>query len=170
MTHRYVLFIAAAAGLLLQAASSRAQSQPNAYAELQQIDKGGPAAYQNAADGSEVREGTDAAPVQAQGAPASSAPAASSKVYGHDRLADAEPPAPIVHERIDREYEHTSQETDRHGGGSGISLLGAGLGAAAGYGAAVLVSATLYCLPLWGILAFVAGGALVGGFLLKKFF
>jgi len=166
----YLWALSAAAIPALAALSASAGTPSNAYVELQGIEQGGPAAYQKAADGSVAREGEEAPPVQASPRPAVAAPSASAPVR---RVADAEPPAPSS-ERYERSYERYERERFEREraqqGGGGISWVGAGIGAAAGYGAAVLVSATLYCLPLWGILAFVAGGALLGGYLLKKFF
>ena len=158
MNHRSELFLAAAfAGLLLQAGAAGAQT--NAYVQLQGVEAGGAGAYQNAADGSLNRQSADGAPVRVGAQAATTPPPA---IYGREQRAEAEPPSPSVGS-IDRSQKERS-------GGSSFSILGAGLGAAVGYGAAVLVSATLFCLPLWGILAFVAGGALAGGLFLKKFF
>jgi len=162
--HLWVLLAAVVAALGAVRASGAASS--NAYVELQAIERGGPAAYQKAADGSVAREGEETPPVQASPRPAVAVPSAAAPAR---RVADAEPPAP-VYERSYERYERERFERERAERGGGISWVGAGIGAAAGYGAAVLVSATLYCLPLWGILAFVAGGALLGGYLLRKAF
>lgn len=153
------LFLAAVSALMLQAPSARCETN-EALGQLQGIEAGGAQTYQNAADGSVDRDPQTGAPVVASRAPVS-APAVAQSGIVHRADAVVASPVPV------------GDSTARASGGlfgSKFSILGAGVGAAVGYGAAVLVSSTIFCLPLWGTLLFVAGGALLGGMFLSKLF